>query len=244
MTRQSELSLTVPKTPRVQYNYNDHSNDIPYYFILDDNIGDPDAILSNNSYKLQAATGGRTTFPMKVHEMLAETEEDGLAGIVSWKPHGRAFVIRNAKKFAEKVLPRYFGRTKFLSFQRQLNLYDFTRISEGPDVGAYYHEMFLRGKIFLADCITRSAVKGTRIKTSANPGNEPNFYAMSYVGVANTALIAPVALQPFLQEKPFLSSIISERFDEQTRLMDPSKLPTIERRDALAAMNLPFNDLE
>ena len=137
---------------------------------------------------------------MKLHELLDKTEEDGLSDIVTWKPHGRAFIIRNAKKFAEIVLPEYFGQTKFFSFQRQLNLYDFTRISEGPDKGAYYHEMFLRGKIFLANCITRRKVKGRGIKAGANPEKEPNFYAMSYVGVTGTTLIVPVALQPLLQE--------------------------------------------
>ena len=216
MTLQSKLTTTVSKRLLVQHNYHDHSNDAPYYFTLGDYIGDPNAIFSDDCYEQHAAANGRTAFPMKLHELLVKTEEDGFTDIISWKPHGRAFVICNSKKFAEKVLPQYFGETKFLSFQRQLNLYDFARITEGPDLGAYYHEMFLRGKIFLADCITRRKVKGTKIKPSANPEKEPNFYEMSYVGVAVTALNAPVALQPFFEENAVLSSIILQRFDEQT----------------------------
>lgn len=53
----------------------------------------------------------------------------------------------------------------YSSFQRQLNLYDFQRISEGPEKGAYWHELFLKDQPMLSTNMKRSKVKGvTRAK--------------------------------------------------------------------------------
>ena len=56
--------------------------------------------------------------------------------------------------------------------------YGFRRITQGPDAGAYYHEMFLRGRIGLCQRMTRQKVKGTGHKQPADASSEPNFYEM------------------------------------------------------------------
>ena len=65
-------------------------------------------------------TGGVTKpFPEKLHELLStEAQED----IVSWLPHGRAFLVRKPKAFTSEIMGKYFKQTKLTSFQRQLNL--------------------------------------------------------------------------------------------------------------------------
>ena len=73
---------------------------------------------------------------------------------------------------------RYFRQTKLTSFQRQLNLYGFRRITQGADAGAYYHELFLRGRPQLCMRMHRQKVKGTGHKQPADAKTEPNFYAM------------------------------------------------------------------
>lgn len=66
-------------------------------------------------------TGGVTQpFPEKLHEML---EKENEPSIVSWLPHGRAFIVRKPKEFTQDIMPKYFRQTKLTSFQRQLNLY-------------------------------------------------------------------------------------------------------------------------
>ena len=109
-------------------------------------------------------TGGVTKpFPEKLHEMLTieSLPQSDSHIIVSWLPHGRSFIVRKPKQFTTQIMPKYFRQTKLTSFQRQLNLYGFRRITQGPDSGAYYHELFLRGRPQLCMRMVRQKVKGT-----------------------------------------------------------------------------------
>ena len=83
-------------------------------------------------------------------------------------------------------MKRIFRQTKITSFQRQLNLYGFFRLTQGVDSGAYFHQFFLRGKPHTAKLITRTKIKGTGFKASSNPEQEPDFYIMPLVGESNT----------------------------------------------------------
>ena len=78
--------------------------------------------------------------------MLDAMDETGDKSIVCWQPHGRAFMVHKPKDFVQDVMPHFFNQTKYASFQRQLNLYGFSRLTHGPDKGAYYHNCFVRGK--------------------------------------------------------------------------------------------------
>jgi hypothetical protein len=75
-------------------------------------------------------------------------------------------------------MPNYFRQSKLTSFQRQLNLYGFARLTRGRDAGAHYHELFLRGKGGLAKRMKRTKVKGTKFKAASSPEMEPDFYAL------------------------------------------------------------------
>lgn len=82
-------------------------------------------------------------------------------------------------------MPNYFRMSTYSSFQRQvsnskraseksfnicclfiphprhvqLNLYDFQRIAEGPEKGAYWHELFLRDQPMLSTNMKRNKVR-------------------------------------------------------------------------------------
>eukprot|EP00977_Amphora_coffeiformis_P003028 scaffold574_cov190-Amphora_coffeaeformis.AAC.18 len=73
---------------------------------------------------------------------------------------------------------RYFQQNKLTSFQRQLNLYGFNRLTRGMDATGYYHEHFLRDREYLAKRMMRQRIKGTKIKGAASPDSEPDFYSM------------------------------------------------------------------
>ena len=50
-------------------------------------------------------------------------------------------------EFCSGVLMNYFRHDKYSSFLRQLNLYGFRKVAKGPDVGAYAHPNFMRGRL-------------------------------------------------------------------------------------------------
>ena len=95
--------------------------------------------------------------------------------------------------FIHNFCYRFFRQTKLTSFQRQLNLYGFRRITQGPDSGAYYHEMFLRGRPGLCQRMVRQKVKGTGHKQPADASSEPNFYDMPSLSSAEPqiSVLAP-----------------------------------------------------
>lgn len=55
----------------------------------------------------------------------------------------------------------FFVETKLTSFQRQLNLYGFRRLSKGEDQGCYFHPKFQRNRKDLLTEIKRLPEKGT-----------------------------------------------------------------------------------
>lgn len=55
---------------------------------------------------------------------------------------------------------RYFKQSKLTSFQRQLNLYGFQRVSSGVDKGCLYHPLFLRGRPDICKVMLRTRTKG------------------------------------------------------------------------------------
>jgi len=148
----------------VRHNYHDHSEAVPL-----------------EREKEPILLGESSIFPVKLHNLLENVETDGHEGFVSWQPHGRAFKIHNRKKFVELVMPKHFRQSKFESFRRQLCLYGFLTITQGTDKGSLYHELFLRGRPFLAKKIKRQKLKGTIIRTVACPETEPDFYSMPHV---------------------------------------------------------------
>ena len=61
---------------------------------------------------------------------------------------------------------------------KYITRYEFSRLTVGRDRGAYYHELFLRGKPSLCIKMVRVRTKGTGCKGASNPNEEPDFYSM------------------------------------------------------------------
>lgn len=158
------MSSSASPAVIVQHNYHDHAEDLP-----------------PPNQELNLLATAVAPFPIKLHEMLNQVEMDGFSHVVSWQSHGRCFVIHRPRIFKE-ILPRYFPTmAKMASFQRQLNLYGFQRITQGLDKSAYYNEFFLRDRVFLTTRMQRTKVKGTGVRGKSNPDQEPNFYSMPFV---------------------------------------------------------------
>lgn len=75
------------------------------------------------------------TFPFVLFDMLETAAARGIRSI-SWVQKGTRFMVYNRDLFMIEVMPFFFSRqTQFKSFQRQLNLYGFTRTKTGPFKG-------------------------------------------------------------------------------------------------------------
>ncbi|CAB9512695.1 Heat stress transcription factor [Seminavis robusta] len=154
------------------------------------------------------------SFPTKLHDMLTNCKAEGLSHIISWKEHGRCFVIPDPKQFAARIMPCYFRQSKFHSFQRQLNLYGFKRVTTGPDRGGYYHEMFLREKRFIATKMKRTKVKGVG-RMPYSPDSDPDFYGLPFLPeiggkiVAESSIMRPTAFAAKSEDTAVISAASS-----------------------------------
>ncbi|CAJ1934513.1 unnamed protein product [Cylindrotheca closterium] len=102
----------------------------------------------------KSVTSGDTTYVIRIHELLEDSEKMGFQDIVSWRVHGRAFRVHNEAEFEEKIMPRYF-KAKMASFQRWLRAWGFVRMTEGKDRGSWYHRYFVRGATDLCRNMSR-----------------------------------------------------------------------------------------
>ena len=152
-------------------------NKVPYFdaSVLEDPSPE---ILANR----RTRGGVSEPFPEKLHRMLELAERDGHDDVVSFLSHGRAFGIHKPKQFSDEIMPKYFKQSRLSSFQRQLNLYGFTRINTGPDTGGYYHELFLRGRPALSIHIRRVGIpKGAPRRRGVKAHDstiDPNLYSI------------------------------------------------------------------
>lgn len=215
--------------------------------------------LDSNDRGRSIAKGGVTTpFPWKLHIMLDAMGKSGDKSIVCWQPHGRAFMVHKPKDFVQQVMPHFFNQTKYASFQRQLNLYGFSRLTHGPDKGAYYHNCFVRGKRHLCKGMIRQKIKGTKVRKSLSPEDEPNFYDIeAQAQIANpcvnvrqesnttfsqsssspqsNGVNSPIAAKVMSSEESLVSLVPSTNLDpfDTSNSMSRNKVPT--------RMNTPTN---
>lgn len=102
-----------------------------------------------------------------------------------------------------------FGGTLGCPIYR-LNLYGFRRLTQGQDAGAYYHELFLRGRPQLCIRMQRQKVKGTGHKQPADAKTEPNFYSMAPSNYA-----APITSPTLVSMSENPSQKVASRFQDE-----------------------------
>ncbi|KAG7342529.1 HSF-type DNA-binding protein [Nitzschia inconspicua] len=124
-------------------------------------------------------------FPSKLHMLLERTDA---SSVISWMPDGKSFLIHDKDRFSQELLAEFFGTTNFKTFQRNLNLWAFTRISKGPNKDQTSHPLFLRGFPGLSRNMKRIVLKGTGRGNRAPRGGISDFDA-----IKQRALISDVS---------------------------------------------------
>jgi hypothetical protein len=169
-TKESEETEKGHKRTVVYHNYHDYATN-PVRFTI-----------PPPSPERKGRGGITSPFPMVLHTMLNLAKSDKFEDIVSWQPHGRCFLVHDQERFVKEVMPMFFRQSRFSSFQRQLSLYGFLRLTQkNEDYSAYYHELFLRGMSHLCVYMQRTRVKGYWVRQSSSPDTEPDFYSMPFV---------------------------------------------------------------
>ena len=136
---------------------------------------------------VEATDHKQLTFVNKLMKLLTDNPDPT---VITWLPHGRSFIVRDKDRFVSDILPMYFASTLYKSFQRQLNMWGFQRISGSIDKGAYYHQLFLRGIPRLSNLMERKDsmsfktfnkgnVRKRKGRPFSNPELEPDFYKLS-----------------------------------------------------------------
>ena len=166
------------------YNSREEENDEEYETDNDDDDQDAeDEETEDEKCSTEATTqrnngGVLVSFPLKLQRMLDKLEAERDTDIISWLSHGRAFIVHDPESFVDHLMPVYFNQSKYSSFQRQLHMYNFQRITAGRDKSAYHNPNFQRGKPHMCARMTRTRVNGKGCRKPGNPNNEPNFYSL------------------------------------------------------------------
>jgi HSF-type DNA-binding len=126
-------------------------------------------------------------FPLKLHRILERLESESSYDIISWLPHGQAFKVHDVNRFVNELMKKFFHQTKYSSFQRQLHMYNFQRITskQNKDKGSYHHPSFIRGAPDKAASMQRTRVNGKGTRKPGNPLLEPDFYVTESTNLVN-----------------------------------------------------------
>lgn len=133
-----------------------------------------------------------TQFPFRLHNMLDDAERSDHAHIVSWCAGGDSFKIHQPPKLIN-VLQKYFRQSKFKSFLRQLQGYNFNRITRGKDQGVVSHPLFLRGRRSMS---TLALMKRKRVRPKVIIDKEHAKDAATFVAATAAANLLPANKHP------------------------------------------------
>lgn len=112
----------------------------------------------------RSAKRGVSTFISELFSMASDRRNQHL---ISWNPIGSSFLVCNATRFAQEVLPKHFKHSNFSSFVRQLNMYGFHKINKSPrgqrgnnenEIWEFSHPKFQRGRPDILKDIKRKAM--------------------------------------------------------------------------------------
>lgn len=151
------------------------------------------------AYPRTGKRGVPQQFPRRLYNMLEsesprEDIDNRCGGFISWSQTGKAFRIDDVTLFSTHILPKYFRTNKFSSFQRNLNLYGFSKVRRGPDADMYAHPSFQRGHPELLSELKKCKTAADRKRQAKTLGHD--IHAQSAYNTASTVTVT-AAEHPF-----------------------------------------------
>lgn len=109
-------------------------------------------------------------FPFLLYDLLQDAEQCDFEDIISWNPDGKGFTIHDRDKLQTEILPHHCRRkessSKYRSFHRQINLYNFSRNDSSRRGGR-------RGLLTTTTITTITSSRAPGGKTRQSVGNSP-----------------------------------------------------------------------
>lgn len=128
-----------------------------------------------SSIKVPTTIRPEHNFLVRLRVMLNDAPREGNQFVVSWLPHGKAFMIHDRSNFSDSIMPKYF-KSKFTSFRQSLRNHGFAQMGGNSwDEGAYYHKLFIRDQPLLCQGLTQEQMKKA-MPEWIPVADEPNFY--------------------------------------------------------------------
>ena len=91
----------------VLHDYHDHANDSAETMTSREMLLFTPTGISNIVDNHQTMNG-QIPFPLKLHTLLEDVENDPiLSSVIAWQPHGRCFIVRKVTEFVNMILQRY-----------------------------------------------------------------------------------------------------------------------------------------
>lgn len=185
----------------------------------------------------------RYLFQQNLQVLLEEVSLEGMEDIISWGAHGRCFSIHKPSQFVSELLPRFFRQSKLTSFQRQLNLYGFGRLTGGRDRGSYYHELFLRGRADLCKIMLQTRVIRDAAQRCLEPiaAVAPNFYAMPTTEGGNKDQLISIqnTWKGLYSREKTTAILINEDLPEEFDLVKPLPFAELSPAPSTSAASSP-----
>ena len=145
------------------------------------------------SEQAKTAPPPSTLFPSRLYQLLEDAEREGNESIVAWTSNGESFKVHDKIRFANDIMPRYFGSSKYRSFQKNLNLWGFiTKLAplKSPHRGEVSSPSFVRG--FPEKCLQmKRVVKNKVVKKEEEEEEKAAAVAESDYQNLNPMLIEP-----------------------------------------------------
>jgi len=159
--------------------------------------------------------------------MLDDAQRKGHSHVVSWCTDGTSFKIHDPGAMVP-ILKNYFRQTKFKSLLRQLQGYEFKRVTNGEHKGKVSHPKFVRGKRSECMKMKRKSAKSSPTTLASTKGGLPSSTKSRTGSLASDSskVVAPKQADSNVMNKLMSGAVKTRNTDKWLNL--PQTIPSCE----------------